>query len=92
MNDPQFTIFIASIVAGAAPIVLAALGETISEKGGVINLSLDGSILLCAMVSFAIAYQTHSLFLGFLAGAAAGSLVACIVGFFSIYLGQVAGR
>jgi len=88
MNDLHFTILIASIVAGAAPIVLAALGETISEKAGVINLSLDGSILLSAMVAFATAYQTHSLFLGFLAGSVAGGLVACMVGFFSIYLGQ----
>ena len=88
MNDLHFTILIASIVAGAAPIVLAALGETISERAGVINLSLDGSILLGAMVAFATAYQTHSLFLGFLAGASAGGLVACVVGFFSIYLGQ----
>ena len=88
MNDLHFTILIASIVAGAAPLVLAALGETISERAGVINLSLDGSILLGAMVAFATAYQTHSLFLGFLAGASAGGLVACVVGFFSIYLGQ----
>ncbi len=88
MNDLHFTILIASIVAGAAPIVLAALGETISERAGVINLSLDGSILLGAMVAFATAYQTHSLFLGFVAGASAGGLVACVVGFFSIYLGQ----
>jgi simple sugar transport system permease protein len=67
---------------------LATLGETISEKGGVINLSLDGSILLSAMVGFVVSYNTQSLFLGFLAGAMAGGLVAVIVGFFSIYLGQ----
>jgi simple sugar transport system permease protein len=88
MNDLHFTILIASVVAGASPIVLAALGETISEKAGVINLSLDGSILLSAMVAFVTAYQTQSLFLGFLAGAVTGGLVACVVGFFSIYLGQ----
>ncbi len=88
MNDLHFTILIASIVAGAAPIVLAALGETLSEKAGVINLSLDGSILLSAMVAFATAYQTHNIFLGFITGAATGGLVACVVGIFSIYLGQ----
>ena len=88
MNDLHFTILIASIVAGAAPIVLAALGETLSEKAGVINLSLDGSILLSAMVAFAVVFQTHSLPLGFLAGALTGSLLACLLGLFSIYLGQ----
>ncbi len=88
MDDLNITILLASIVAGAAPIVLAAVGETVTEKSGVINLSLDGSILLSAMVAFAVAYQSHNLVLGFMAGAAAGGLVAAIVGVFSVYLGQ----
>jgi len=87
MTDLDLTILLASIVAGAAPIVLAVLGETISEKGGVINLSLDGSILLSAMVAFAIAYQSHSLFLGFAGGALIGAGMAGVVGFFSVFLG-----
>jgi len=88
MDDLNITILLASIVAGAAPIVLAAVGETVTEKSGVINLSLDGSILLSAMVAFAVAYQSNNLLLGFMAGAAAGGLVAAIVGVFSVYLGQ----
>jgi len=88
VDDLNLTILLASVIAGAAPIVLASLGETLSEKAGVINLSLDGSILLSAMVAFAAAYQSHSLVLGFLAGSIAGALVAALVGLFSIYLGQ----
>jgi simple sugar transport system permease protein len=88
MDDLNLTILLASIVAGAAPIVLAAVGETITERAGVINLSLDGSILLSAMVAFAIAYQSQSVVLGYLAGALAGGLVAAIVGIFSVYFGQ----
>jgi len=87
MTDLDVTVLLASIVAGAAPIVLAVLGETISEKGGVINLSLDGSILLSAMVAFAVAYQSHSLFLGFAGGALVGAMMAAVVGFFSVFLG-----
>jgi simple sugar transport system permease protein len=87
MNDLDLTILLASIVAGAAPIVLAVLGETISEKGGVINLSLDGSILLSAMVAFAVAYQSDSLFLGFAGGALVGAMLAAVVGFFSVFMG-----
>jgi len=87
MTDLDVTVLLASIVAGAAPIVLAVLGETISEKGGVINLSLDGSILLSAMVAFAIAYQSNSLFLGFAGGALVGAMMAAVVGFFSVFLG-----
>jgi ABC-type uncharacterized transport system permease subunit len=87
MNDLNFAIFFASIVAGAAPIVFAAVGETITEKAGVINLSLDGTILLSAMLAFVVAYQSQSLLLGFLGGAMAGGLVAATLGLFSIYLG-----
>jgi ABC-type uncharacterized transport system permease subunit len=87
MTEFDFTVLLASLVAGAAPIVLAVLGETISEKGGVINLSLDGSILLSAMVAFVIAYQSDNLLLGFAGGALVGAMVASVVGFFSVFLG-----
>ena len=88
MSEFNLSILIGSVVAGAAPIVLAAVGENITEKSGVINLSLDGSILLSAMVAFLIAYETQSLALGFLGGAVAGGLVASLLGMFSIYLKQ----
>lgn len=88
MIELDLSILLASVIAGATPIVLAALGETITEKAGIINLSLDGSILLCAMTAFAITYQTNSLLLGFASGALVGALIAAIVAFFSIYLGQ----
>jgi len=88
MIELNLTTLFAGVVAGAAPIVLAATGETITEKAGLINLSLDGSILLSAMAAFAVAYETHSLTMGFAAGAAVGAMVAATVAFFSIYLGQ----
>jgi len=88
MIELNLTTLFAGVVAGAAPIVLAATGETITEKAGLINLSLDGSILLSAMAAFAVAYETHSLTMGFAAGAAVGALVAATVAVFSIYLGQ----
>jgi ABC-type uncharacterized transport system permease subunit len=88
MSELDLGILLASIVAGAAPIVLAAVGETITEKAGVINLSLDGSILLSAMVAFAVTYKSQSLLLGFTTGAMVGALLAATVGFFSVYLRQ----
>lgn len=88
MNDLNLTILFASVIAGAAPVVLAALGETITEKAGLINLSLDGSILLSAMTAFAVAYETDSLVMGVVSGAVVGAAVAAIVGIFSSYLGQ----
>lgn len=88
MTDLDITILFAGVIVGAAPIVLAALGETITEKAGLINLSLDGSILLSAMVAFAVAFETHSVLAGFIAGALVGALMALTVAVFSIYLGQ----
>jgi simple sugar transport system permease protein len=88
MFEINLTILFASVVAGAAPIVLAAVGETITEKAGLINLSLDGSILLSAMAAFAVAFETNSLMMGFVCGAIAGALVAATVAVFSIYLRQ----
>ena len=49
---------IAGVVAASAPLIYAAVGETITEKAGVVNLSLDGSILLSAMTGFAAAATT----------------------------------
>lgn len=79
-------ILMAGVIAGAAPIVLAAIGETITEKAGIINLSIDGSILLSAMTAFVVSYKTDSLIAGFAAGALTGAGVAAIVAVFSIYL------
>lgn len=80
--------FLAAIVAMAAPVLLAALGETISEKAGVVNLSLDGAILLSAMAGFVVAFRTQSLVLGFLAAALAGALVALVLAVVGVWLNQ----
>lgn len=77
---------LASIVAAASPLVYAVVGETISEKAGVINLSLDGSIMLSAMAGFATAYLTGSVLLGFLVAAGVSMLVALLIAFASIEL------
>jgi general nucleoside transport system permease protein len=77
---------LASVLAGSSPLVFAVIGETIGEKAGVTNLSLDGSILLCAMVGFAVAFTTSSLFLAFFAAMIVGAVVAAVVAFSSIVL------
>ena len=83
---------LASIVAAAAPLVYAAVGETITERGGVVNLSLDGSILLSAMTGFVVASRTNSIMAGFAAAALASAIVAVIVAWsgISLNLNQVA--
>jgi general nucleoside transport system permease protein len=84
----DISILIASILAASPPILFAVLGETITERAGVINLSLDGSILLTAMIGFVVALKTNSVVAGFLAGMIVGSFVALIIAFVSLTLHQ----
>ncbi len=77
---------ISFVLSFSAPVVFASLGETLSEKGGVMNLSVEGTMMLCAMTGFAVAMTTNSLILGFLAAMLIGSLMAAIVAFCSITL------
>jgi ABC-type uncharacterized transport system permease subunit len=86
MTTETIIIGLAGVLASAAPVLFAVIGETISERAGVINLSVNGTIILCAMGGFAVAVRTDSLLLGFLMGALIGGLVALIVAFSSITL------
>ena len=88
MDSTTILIGLASVLVAAAPVVFAVIGETISERAGVINLSMNGTILLSAMAGFAVTVRTESLFLGFLMGMLVGALVALIVAFSSITLKQ----
>ncbi len=82
MNEATF----AAIIAAATPLIFASIGETLTEKSGVVNLSLDGSMLLSAMAGFAVAFTTGSVTLGFLGAAAVSAAVALIVAIASIEL------
>ncbi|HHH38568.1 MAG TPA: ABC transporter permease [Sedimenticola sp.] len=89
MTDLSLSVLLAGVLATAAPLVIASLGETLTEKAGVINLSLDGSLLLSAMIGFMAAYESGSFLAGFAAAALTGALVAGLVGVFGVYLGQL---
>ncbi|KPL78994.1 amino acid ABC transporter permease [Ornatilinea apprima] len=88
METNLILVGLAGVLAAAGPIVFATIGETITERAGVINLSANGTILLTAMAGFAVSVQTGSLALGFLVGAVIGALVALVVAFSSITLKQ----
>lgn len=79
---------LSSIVLQSAPLVIAVCGETITERAGVVNLSLDGSMLVAAMTGFIVGLKTDNVWLGFLAAAAVGSIFALIVAFGSLRLRQ----
>jgi len=88
MDTELLFVTLAAILRDSAPMIFAVIGETITEKAGVINLSLDGSILLSAMTGFTVAYLSHNLVLGFLAAMIVGAGVALIIAFAGITLKQ----
>jgi ABC-type uncharacterized transport system permease subunit len=79
---------LAGIVEYAVPVLFASIGENFTEKAGLINLSVNGTIILAAMGGFVVALTTSSILLGFLMGAVVGGIVAAIVAFSSITLKQ----
>jgi len=84
----DITILIASVLAASPPILFAVLGETITEKAGVINLSIDGSILITAMVGFIVALKTNNLVAGFVSAMFVGAFISSIIAFVSLTLRQ----
>ena len=73
-------LFWTSVVAGGLlaglPLMFTALGETIAERAGVLNIGLEGMMLLGAYVGFLGAYYAHTVWVGYLAGIAAGMLAS----------------
>ena len=65
-------------VRAGTPLLLAALGELIAERGGVLNLGVEGMMLVGALTGFATASVTSSPWIGLLAGVAAGAAFASI--------------
>jgi len=88
MDTNTTLIGLAGVLAAAAPVLFAVIGETITERAGIINLSMNGTVLLSAVGGFIVAYETDSVALGFLAGMLIGALIALIVAFSSITLHQ----
>lgn len=65
-------------LAAGTPLVYAALGELVTEKSGVLNLGVEGMMLVGAVVAFMVAATTKSPWLGVLAGMLAGSALALV--------------
>ncbi|HVO02400.1 MAG TPA: ABC transporter permease [Candidatus Cybelea sp.] len=75
-----------SVTAGV-PLLLAGLGEQISEKAGVLNIGIEGMMLFGAYTGFLSAYYSGSFGLGFLGGGLGGAVVAAIVMLLCIHFG-----
>lgn len=80
-------LFIAKITMTSSMAVLfATIGEIFAERSGVLNLGVEGMMLMGALTGFATTYFAQSLLVGVLAAMAVGGILALIHGFFSITL------
>jgi simple sugar transport system permease protein len=85
MSDLFQTAFIISLLTGmvriATPILFGAMGELVAERSGILNLSIEGTMLMGAFVGFLVAFQSGSLLAGMLAAMAAGALLGMLMAF-----------
>ena len=83
-------IFLQSLVAGAVvagiPLLLAGLGEQVSERAGVLNVGLEGMMLAGAFAGFFVVWLTGSIWAGLLAGVVGGAIVAALMAVLTIGL------
>ncbi|WP_126979408.1 ABC transporter permease [Frigidibacter oleivorans] len=79
-------LLIASLMVASTPILLAALGELVVEKAGVLNLGVEGMMITGAIAGFIAAVETGSPFAGFVAAAAAGAALSLIFALLTQFL------
>lgn len=75
-------------VRGGTSILYASLGEAVSERGGVVNLGTEGSMLCGALAAYAIAAETGNVWLGVAAGAVGGAALALVHAYFVLSRGS----
>src|SRR2546423_15345233 len=74
----NLVLILSATIAAGTPLVFAALGELVTEKSGVLNLGVEGMMLIGAIAGFATGVSTGSLWLGAVAGMAAGAAMSAI--------------
>lgn len=78
------TSYLAAAVKMATPLILAGLGETVSERAGILNISVEANLLAGAFFGFIVHFFTKNLFLGVLAAIFSGTAVSMIHAVLSI--------
>lgn len=77
---------LAAAIAAGTPILFATLGEILAERAGILNLGVEGMMLMGAWAGFAAAYYSGSVWLGLLAALVTGGLLSLLHAFLSITL------
>jgi simple sugar transport system permease protein len=79
-------LLLASLMVAATPILLAAIGELVVERAGVLNLGVEGMMIAGAVTGFVAATTTGSPWLGFLAAAGGGAALSLVFGLLTQFL------
>ncbi len=82
----MFTAILLTIITAATPLLLAALGELVTERSGVLNLGVEGMMVMGAVSGFGAAFLSGSPYVGILAAIAAGMAMAVLFGFLTLTL------
>jgi simple sugar transport system permease protein len=82
----SIALLIAAALVSGTPLALAGLGLLVNERAGVLNLGAEGMMLVAAVAGFAVAFNTGSDSIAFLAGALAGAVLAAGFGWLVIWL------
>ena len=77
---------IVTVVGASTPILIAAMGELVVEKSGVLNLGVEGMMLVGAITAFVVLFTTGNHYLAILVAAAAGVATSLIFGFLTLSL------
>src|SRR6476659_2664986 len=78
---------VAAMLRVATPLLYAALGETIAERAGVLNLGIEGTMLIGAFAGFVVAALTGLLWAGLLAAILVGMLCGLLMGLLTVTFG-----
>ena len=79
-------VLIAAIMVAAVPIILAAVGELVVEKAGVLNLGVEGMMIMGAVCGFATAIETQNAALGFVGGAFGAMMLSLVFGLLTQFM------
>ncbi len=82
-----FTALVAGAILAGIPLLFAALGELVSERAGVLNIGLEGMMLVGAYAGFVVTYHTEEPWLGFGAGILGGGVVSLAMVLFCVRWG-----
>ncbi|GAK69423.1 putative sugar ABC transporter permease protein [Agrobacterium rubi TR3 = NBRC 13261] len=82
----MFQAILLTVITAATPLVIAALGELVTERAGVLNLGVEGMMIMGAVCAFAAAHITGSPYIGIVAGIASGAVFSLLFGFLTLTL------